>query len=100
MTCIARLCNLDLNASGLPTPRLFVRCGAGPCTNGTDAGLSQYQTRYGIAFVARTEAMARLVAAEQMRLINDPTGSAIGEHVWRRYVPQAQAILILIKRAD
>lgn len=43
----------------------------------------------------RREALARLLAAALMGLVNDPTGSKLPEDCWRQMLPKADAVLFI-----
>lgn len=45
---------------------------------------------------ARVEALARLICAQKMSLVNDATGEKQDWHMWSRYVSFADALLNLI----
>lgn len=46
----------------------------------------------------RTEALARIVAAERMGLLEHPTGEKLPPDFWQRCLPEGRAIMTLIER--
>ena len=46
----------------------------------------------------RTEALARIVAAERTNRVEDPRGEKIPPDVWQRCLPDARSIMTLIER--
>lgn len=52
------------------------------------------------AYDKRREALARLIAASTMGLRDDATGAGLPIDLWRGYLPDADAILIIINGVD
>jgi len=49
-----------------------------------------------IAYHARREALAKILAASLMGLVKDPTGTRLPEECWRQMVAKADAILFIV----
>lgn len=48
----------------------------------------------------RTEAIARILVAQRMRLVRDPLGVRQSEALYERFLAEAQAILLLTAPRD
>lgn len=48
------------------------------------------------AYDQRSDALARILAASLMGLVNDPTGSGLPEDCWRQMSAKANAILFIV----
>jgi hypothetical protein len=48
----------------------------------------------------RMEALARLIAAEKMGLLNDPLGQDLPYDLWKQAEHLAAAVITLIRRSD
>lgn len=46
----------------------------------------------------RREALAKLLAADMMKMRRDPTGFNLPPDLWRLMLPKADAILLLVRR--
>jgi hypothetical protein len=50
----------------------------------------------GNPYEKRRDALARLLAASLMGLVEDPTGANLPEDCWRQMIPKANAILFIV----
>ena len=53
-----------------------------------------------MATCRRIEAMARLIAAERMKLRKTWDGSGLPDDLWKQCMPEARAVYLLISRND
>lgn len=58
------------------------------------------EDRHAVARRQRVCHLARLIWAEKAALLQSPLGERIPEDLWKRYLPQAEAIMLLIARPE